>query len=456
MPSLDFNHSKRIAIIHTQLKCIDGVSIEVEKWRKAYEQLGHKVFYVAGKFCTNPNIKFKVIPEIDYTNATIESIKKMAFDSPLDEEEKKVLLKLIKGNVQKIKSQLLDFIKQNRIDLLSIENVLAIPLNIPLGIALTEIIREQNIPAIMRHHDFFWERNYFIKYNNIPYTLGKNFPPKLPGIQHVSISKIAKDDLLRWTGLEATVIPNAVDFDLVVKKDAYNKDFRKCFGISPKQILFLQPTRILERKKIERSIQLVAEINKKFKEKDKAILLVSGPVVAGSEDYFHFLVDKANELNVKVIFGHQQIYIHRMKKEGKKIYSIGDAYVNCDAVTFPSDIEGFGNVVIEACAYKKPLFTNLYPVLREIKKKGFEFVEMDGELKKETVNKMYKLLTDPVARKKVVEKNYSIVQKQFSVETLKNNLAKLIEEADKFSVDKVLAGISSSFLGILNAFKPKR
>ena len=59
------------------------------------------------------------------------------------------------------KERIQTFISQFHIDLLIAQNVLTIPLNIPLGIALTEIIAETQIPTIAHHHDFYWERPRF-------------------------------------------------------------------------------------------------------------------------------------------------------------------------------------------------------------------------------------------------------------------------------------------------------
>jgi hypothetical protein len=56
-----------------------------------------------------------------------------------------------------IKKQLNEFIQTFNIDLLVTENVLTIPMHIPLGIALTELIAETQIPTIAHHHDFYWE-----------------------------------------------------------------------------------------------------------------------------------------------------------------------------------------------------------------------------------------------------------------------------------------------------------
>lgn len=444
MPRIPLPSKRRVAIIHSQLLCIDGVSLEAQKWVKAYQSLGHKVFLISGKFCSKPKLPHLTIPELALDHPTVESIKRMAFEAPLGEDEGKALRDLISSTVKKIKPQLKQFIQANGINLLSIENVLAIPANIPLGIALKELIEELNIPTIMRHHDFFWERNYYIKYNNIPHILGKAFPPKLTRIKNVTISRIAQQDFLRWTGIDSTVIENAVDFSKLARPDAFNKNFRKDLGIRQNQLLLLQPTRILERKRIERSIELASQINSAFKKKDKCVLVVTGPASGPeSKDYFEFLVKKTRELAVDVIFASDQVYLYRKEEGGKRIYSIDDAYINADLVCFPSDIEGFGNVVIEAAAYKKPLFVNNYPVLREIKRKGFDFIEMDQELTKAVFDKTLAILKNRKARDAMLNKNFNLVKQHYSIEALAPRLQKLLEQVDKWNIDRLLAELHS-------------
>ena len=53
------------------------------------------------------------------------------------------------------------------LELLVVENALAIPLNLPLGLALTELIAETGIPVIAHHHDLAWERQRFTL-NTVP------------------------------------------------------------------------------------------------------------------------------------------------------------------------------------------------------------------------------------------------------------------------------------------------
>jgi hypothetical protein len=90
-----------------------------------------------------------------------------------------------------LKSKLHDFIKQFDIDLLIAENVLTIPLHVPLGLALTETVAETQLPTIAHHHDFYWERVRF-SVNAVSDYIRMAFPPNLGNIRHVVINSAAQ------------------------------------------------------------------------------------------------------------------------------------------------------------------------------------------------------------------------------------------------------------------------
>ena len=73
------------------------------------------------------------------------------------------------------------------------ENALAISMNIPLGMAITELLAETCMPTIVHHHDFSWERKRFL-INAVQDYLQYAFPPHLHCIRHVAINPKAKGE----------------------------------------------------------------------------------------------------------------------------------------------------------------------------------------------------------------------------------------------------------------------
>ena len=154
---------------------------------------------------------------------------------------------------QKVQSTVEDF----NADLIIAENCLTIPLNIPLGLALVELVMETGVGCIAHHHDFVWERERF-DVNAVDDYLMAAFPPSLLQMQHVVINSKAARDFSRRTGLPCRVVPNVMDFDNPPPPpDDYARSFRTAIGVGTDDFLFLQPTRLVARKGIEHAIELV-------------------------------------------------------------------------------------------------------------------------------------------------------------------------------------------------------
>ena len=158
------------------------------------------------------------------------------------------------------------------------------------------------------------------------------------------------------TGLNSTLIPNVIDFDIPVSEiDDFSKDLKEELGISPHERILLQPTRIVPRKRIELSIELTRRIDA------NGVVLIShksGDEGPGYEDYLRGFADL---LGVKVIFAGKRFdYYRALGDDGKKIYSLEDAYLQSDLVTYPSRVEGFGNAFLESVYYKRPIIISTY------------------------------------------------------------------------------------------------
>lgn len=414
-----------IAITHTRLHCLDGVSLEAEKWGEIYESLGHNIFFIAGKIGEKKKNSLE-IPEGDYLNPEIKKLRKKVFSKKLSSSEKKKILKKIYYYSNIIKPKIKKFIIKNKIKLLSVENIFSLPFNIPFTIAVADVMEELNLPCIVRHHDFYWERKSIFKNTkNVRDILHKYFPPRKKNMIHVTINKKGQSSLKKFKNIKSKLIYNHFDAKNIQKDDSFNANLRKDLKINNNSIVFLQPTRIVERKQIEISIHLVAAIQKRLNK--KCVLLITGPP---DEDlaYTRKLERLAKKLKVKIVYGYKRVHIKRKRDKRNKIYSIKDIYRKLDIVTLPSSIEGFGNAVIESSLNQKPLFVNRYPVLNEILKFGFDFIVIDNKLTKKVIDDTYEILMDKQKMKSMVENNFEVAKKYFSLEHLRKDLSKVLNQ----------------------------
>ena len=326
-----------------------------------------------------------------------------------------------------LKNHLYKFIKKFDIDLLVPENALTIPLNLPLGIALTEMISETGIRTIAHHHDFFWERQHF-KTNTVWEYLNMAFPPHLPSIQHVVINSSADNQLSLRTGISATTIPNVMDFaNPPPAVDDYAADVRQALEIEDGELLILQPTRVVKRKGIEHAIELVHRLNHLGM---KAKLIISHASDDEGHDYERRVREYSKLMKVKTNFVCKIINEKRgTTEDGRKIYTLEDIYPHADLVTYPSNFEGFGNAFLEAIYFKKPIVVNTYSIYSmDIRPKEFKVIEIDGYVTDKAVRQTCEVLENEQLREAMVTANYKKAFVYYSYEVLSQKLRNLISD----------------------------
>jgi len=398
-----------------------------EKLGKAYVSLNCNIFQIAGKICKKSQIKSLEIPEANHLNPKIIKLNEEAYSKGLSDKRRKEITKKFLNYSDIIKPKLKNFILKNKINLLSVENIFSLPVNIPLTIAVFNIINELNLPCIARHHDLYWDMEKYLRCEaNFKDVFNRFFLPKHKNIINVVINKAAKDSLKKNKGINSTVVYNKFDFGNVHK---IKKDYlRKRFQIRNDEILFLQPTKILGRKKIERSIKLVSLFKKRFGK--KCVLVITGPTHL-DERYRQKLIKIAKKLNVKIIYTYKNTKITNKTIDASNMIPTGFIYPSADIITLPSDYEGFGNPVIESAMYKKPLFVNKYPILNEILDFGFKFIVMNKKVTSKILNEVHREIVDRDYTKKITEHNFKIANKYFSLNILKKELKLLIKKAIK-------------------------
>ncbi|HOV38596.1 MAG TPA: glycosyltransferase family 4 protein [Spirochaetales bacterium] len=416
---------EQVGFISTRFQGIDGVSLETRKWVHVFESLGFETYFFSGLSDWYPE-RSMVIPEAFFNHPEILEIQDGCFGKTARGEE---LTGKIQAKRKILKEALYEFIRRWEIDLLVIENAVTIPINIPFGLAITEVIAETGIPAIAHHHDFVWERQRFsVSAVNDYITMA--FPPDLPPIMHVTINTEARRNLSYRRGISSIIVPNVFDYSVPPPGiDEYNSDLREALGIGPKDVFVLQPTRIVARKGIESAIELVHRMKKNLPSgKEGVKLVISHQARDEGTAYYDRIIDYAHLLGVDLIIRPDRIGEYRQRdEEGRKIYSLFDVYPHADFVTYPSTYEGFGNAFLEAIYFKKPLLVNRYSIFQtDIEPVGFKVVIMDTYITDETVKNTWKFILDEEFRTQSVEHNFELGARYFSYTILAEKIKSIL------------------------------
>jgi len=439
--------SHNIGFISTRFAGTDGVSLETQKWATVLERMGHKCFYFAGESDRNAD-QSQVVPEAFYRHPEINAINQQAYSGSwtVTKEAREAhpeiaalhkdffsiyvrppqMTRRVNELKEYLKAELYVFARRFDLEILVIENAVTIPLNLPLGLALTEFIAETGFPTIAHHHDFHWERQRF-QVNCVGDYIATAFPPNLPSIRHVVINSLQAQQIASRYGLTSRVIPNVMDFDTHPPDpdhDPYTQSIRADFGIQPGEYFFLQPTRVIQRKGIEHAVELVRRLEFPVK------LVISHAAGDEGTDYEQRVREYAHLLDVTVRFESDQVQDFRgTTRDGRKIYTLGDVYPHADLITYPSNIEGFGNAFLEAVYYHRPILVNNYSIYEvDIKPKGFRAVWFDGFISKDTIKMVCEILQYPEQTREWTEENYQLAKRYFSFTVLERRLQAILTD----------------------------
>ncbi len=419
-----------IGFISTRFSGADGVTLEAGKWSEVLEKNGNTCFWFAGELDKSPETSY-LVPEAHFRDEHNLWVNDRVFNQT---RRSPAVTERIHASRSFLKARLHAFIDKFNIDILVAENVLTIPMHVPLGLALSEAIAETGLPCIAHHHDFFWERTRYTV-NAVGDYLQTAFPPQLPHLHHVVINSEAQKQLALRSGIAATVIPNVLDFAHPPQVDkAGGQLFRQAMGLTSEDKIILQPTRVIQRKGIEHAIELVRALDDaRFK------LVITHE--AGDEGYAYaeWLESHARDNGVDLRLapvaldnpwadpGAGQAAMKTIAKNG---YTLWDIYDQADLVTYPSLYEGFGNAFLEAVFLKKPILINRYETfVRDIEPLGFKLAVMDGFLSKSTVQHVRTMLESPALCADMATHNYTIAANNFSYGILEERLGSIIRNA---------------------------
>lgn len=408
-----------IGFISTRIAGTDGVSLEIKKWASVFERNNMKCFYLSGENDRSSD-KCMTVDEAHFFHPDIQDIANTCFGQHNRPKETSDKIHRLRDY---LKEKIYDFVNHFDIDIIIPENALAIPLNIPLGLALVEFIAETGFPTLAHHHDFFWERTRFLV-NAVQDYLCLAFPPNLPSVQHAVINSLAGQQLSYRKGISNIIIPNVYDFaSPPLNNIDCSKQLFKKIGLKKEDPFILQPTRVVPRKWIERSVEIVNLMNLK-----NPVLVISHSAEDEGDIYYERIQEYSRNLGVKLVSIEQLVGTDSADSpENQKKFSISDVYHCADLVTYPSGYEGFGNAFLEAIYYRKPIVVNRYSIyITDIEPKGFDVIPIEGFVTSETIDRISNVLGDKERQKKMTEINYQLGNRYFSYEVLEHLLLHLI------------------------------
>jgi len=183
--------------------------------------------------------------------------------------------------------------------------------------------------------------------------------------------------------------------------------------------MLLQPTRVVPRKGIETTLQLAYELAD-----DRVKVVISHDDGDEGLECGRFLRQEAERLGVDLRFAPVASDLDHHPDRP----TLADAYAAADLVCYPSRYEGFGNALLEAFFYRRPVLVNRYPVYaRDIAPTGVRCIEIeDGELAGEAIKQAAAWLEEPARYQDEVETNYRVGREHFSFALIRERVIPLL------------------------------
>ncbi len=500
---------------------IDGVSMEVSKYAKAFEQFSEQIsiHYIAGTFKKYHQtvieerwIKHE-IPYVDGFNGC--DTYQDYFETKLcrGSREYNQLIEQLWQETQILCQEIGEIIEQHQIQLLIPCNVNANPGNVALALALVILSEKMSIPVLNSSHDFYWEdgkrpwqrdkkttgvRDHFFTNAHLgevftliemlyPWDSSRWFQAVLSSSQQSTlidkfginpgniglmptcvdldnyrqvddqerINILKRMEMLLCGDeqrLHSKAVNNFQDLDAGWFEDAtpllLGAEENISLTLLTGNLLFVQPTRIIARKRIEYDLDFIQSLLthstfKKVFDRNQELtitLYVSGPLAypfTAHCNYFNQLtkayeallesIDPCYRKRVFLAFNFGAEKNARFAGQAFDRLRIHEVYAVANMVMLPSKQEGRGLPLLEASAVEVPILTSRYDpeaVFREVigehlsedlRLKVFEYPE-EKQFSEEMLSQITALLFNPYGQQST--HNREVIEQRYSVEVL--------------------------------------
>ena len=277
---------------------------------------------------------------------------------------------------------------------------LCMPMHIPLGVALTHFIAETEIPTIAHHHDFYWERARF-SVNAVNDFLTMAFPPTLRVDPARDDQLVCAGTICLGAGASRRCWCPTCWISRIRRRTrrCARADFRERIGLAPDDVMLLQPTRVVPRKGIEHSIALVAQLQEPAVQTGRLARVGRRGAGLSATRWSSWPSSRASTC------GSSTPRSPRPRPDADQRHAPRPTWPRptpqADLITYPSLYEGFGNALLEAFYYRKPVLVNRYSIfVSDIEPKGFKVIAMDGFLTRSVLEHVRRVIADEAYRQR--------------------------------------------------------
>jgi len=347
-----------IGILHYSCPpVVGGVEQIVSQQASMFHRLGHSVSVLAGMGeVYTEDYPVRVEPMLGSKNTRIIKVQEECKKGRQDELEQptKTIHRILKDWSQGL-------------DIIIAHNVLHMPFNLPLALALRRMADAEEGPAMVSWaHDSPHFQPSPPKYLNNPPWLVLQHPH--PNIHYVTISESRLNLFRKHFGDETwKVIPNGIDpaeFFYLEPRTVKLCEELDLFG---RDMVVVQPSRITPRKNLELSIHIIRGIKLLGY---NVLFMLTGPYDPHEQralSYYRRLRYWINELELQDNIAILAEYRFRDRKRlvPDRVF-IRDLYLTADLLLMTSKDEGFGLPLLEAGMTKLPIACSEIPPFTEL------------------------------------------------------------------------------------------
>jgi glycosyltransferase involved in cell wall biosynthesis len=341
----DTKSSMRIGLIHyTSWPTVGGVEVVLREQAGLMAKAGHEVVVICGSGRSfNPQIRTIVLPELNISSPSVTAAQAEVWNG--------YPAAAYFGLVRKLRDQLAPLL--GKLDCAIAHNLMTMPFNLAATQVLGELA-ESELKILAWTHD--------LAARNQDYSLPRNsivdmIREKQPSILYVAVSETRANEFWELTGSGVdAVIPNGLDLSAVL---GLTPEVDDLIGkIDPQAILLLYPTRVLPRKNLGFAIQILKALNDLG---HPAYLLITGAANEydpGAQAHLSGLKKQTEDLRVtdRVIWVNERFQVDEQQ--------LRSLYLAADALLFSTRQEGFGLPLLEAAAFRLPIFCSDIEPLR--------------------------------------------------------------------------------------------